>query len=284
MSETRLISADALAARLGEPGLAVLEVAFHDNDEPFREAHVPGARWAQWKKLLWHETDREFADGATLARRLGALAIAGDATIVLVGDPIQFATYALWVLHMRGWKNVLLLDGGRSGWLAGGFPVESGRPEHDAALHEPPAGGDESSRIGRDGVLAAVKHGDRAIVDLRSAEEYRGERVAPLTAPFDHGAERKGRIAGARHLPHEALLRDDGTFRSPDELRAAFAGVGVGDGEPVVTYCRLSHRASLGWFVLTELLGRGGVQVYDGSWTEWGSMVGMPIESGDAGR
>lgn len=279
MSSPRLISAAALADRLGEPGLAVLEVAFHDDDGPFRDAHVPGACWAHWKRLLWHETDREFADGGTLARRLGELGIPGDATIVLVGDPIQFATYALWVLQMRGRREVLVLDGGRAAWLAGGFPVESGRPEHAAVAHEPPANDDESSRIGRDGVLAAVKHGDRTIVDLRSSEEYHGERVAPLTAPFDHGAERKGHIPGALHLPHERLLAEDGTFLPPDALSEVLAGAGVDGGKSVIAYCRLSHRASLCWFVLTELLGRDGVQVYDGSWTEWGSIVGVPIES-----
>lgn len=274
----RLISAAELAGRLDEPGVAVLEVAFVDDDLPFREAHVPGACWAWWKDLCWHETDREFADGPTLARRLGALGIGGDATLVLVGDPIQFATYALWVLHMRGFSDVLLLDGGRRAWLAGGWPVERGRPEPEPVAREAPSGGDESSRIGRDGVLAAVRSGDRAIVDLRSPEEYRGERVAPATAPFDHGAERKGHIPGARHLYYERLLRADGTFRPPDELAAAFAEVGVGEGDPVLAYCRLSHRASLGWFVLAELLGREQVQVYDGSWTEWGSIVGFPVE------
>lgn len=273
-----LISAEELAGCLRERGLAVLEVAFVDDDANFRAAHVPGARWAHWKRLLWHETDREFADAATLANRLGELGIPGGATIVLVGDPIQFATYAFWVLHMRGWAEVRVLDGGRAAWLARGLPVDSGASEPVAVGHEPPAAGDERSRIGRAGVLAAVRSGDRPLVDLRSAEEYRGERVAPVTAPFDHGAERKGRIPGARHLPHTALLREDGTFRTPAELRAAFEEVGVRAGEPAIAYCRLSHRASLGWFALAELLGDDSVQVYDGSWTEWGSIVGMPVE------
>ena len=113
---------------------------------------------------------------------------------------------------------------------------------------------------------------------VRSPEEYRGERVAPLTAPFDHGAERTGHIPGARHLYYEQLLSQDGCFLAAEELRAAFAHVGVRDGESVITYCRLSHRAALGWFVLTELLGHEKVKVYDGSWTEWGSIVGMPVE------
>jgi thiosulfate/3-mercaptopyruvate sulfurtransferase len=274
----RLIAPDELAARLGDPGLAVLEVAFADDDGPFRDAHVPGSRWAYWKDLLWHDTDRELADGDALARRLSRLGVAGDQTLVLVGDPIQFAAYALWVLHQRGRTDVLVLDGGRAAWLAGGFPTESGAAPVVPAAHPPLRGGDESSRIGRDGVLAAVRNGGHTIVDLRSPEEYRGERVAPPTAPFDHGAERKGHIPGARHLHYERLLGDDGRFRAPDELREAFDAVGVRNGESVIAYCRLSHRAALGWFVLAELLGRDDVRVYDGSWTEWGSIVGMPVE------
>jgi len=137
---------------------------------------------------------------------------------------------------------------------------------------------DESSRIGRDEVLAGLNDPNRVLIDLRSGEEYSGERVAPLSAPFDHGAERRGHIPGARHLPIERLLRDDGTFKTPDELRTEFATLGVTDGKQVVTSCRLSHRASLGWFVLSRLLGRDHVRVYDGSWTEWGSIVGFPIE------
>jgi thiosulfate/3-mercaptopyruvate sulfurtransferase len=127
-------------------------------------------------------------------------------------------------------------------------------------------------------VLDAMREGRSRILDLRSAEEYRGERVAPLSAPFDHGAERRGRIPGARHLPHDRLLREDGTFRPVEELRRSFDEVGVGPDDEVIAYCRLSHRASMGWFALTELLGHERVRVYDGSWTEWGSIVGVPIE------
>jgi len=131
--------------------------------------------------------------------------------------------------------------------------------------------------VGRDEVLAALG-GEALILDLRSPEEYRGERVAPLTAPFDHGAERRGRIPGARHLFYERLLAEDGTFLPPDELRAAFREAGLVDGGDVIAYCRLGHRASLGWFLLSELLGHDRVRVYDGSWTEWGSIVGVPVE------
>lgn len=271
-----LIAPEELAERLGEPGLAVLEVAFEPSDAAYREAHVPGSRWAHWKALLWHETDRRFPDAATMAARLGALGIGGGDELVLVGDPIQFATYAHWVLHMLG-RESLVLDGGRARWSAGGFPVESGEPAPPEPVAHPPGKEDFSAAAGRDDVLAALG-GDVKIFDFRSPEEYRGERVAPVTAPFDHGAERRGRIPGARHLWFERLLRDDGTFRPPEELRSIFHEAGLENGEDVIAYCRLSHRASLGWFTLRKLLGHERVRVYDGSWTEWGSIVGVPIE------
>lgn len=274
---SRLISAEELAGRLGEPGLAVLEVAFHPPRGPFLEAHVPRSRWVHWKALCWHDTERRFPSPETIAKRLGALGVGSDDELVLVGDPIQFAAYAYWVLHMLG-RPARILDGGRARWLTGGFPVESGEPEPLRAEHAVPADtADFASIVGRDEVLASIG-GDALLLDFRSAEEFRGERVAPLTAPMDHGAERHGHIPGARHLPHELLLADDGTLLPPDELRAIFAEVGLRPGDEVIAYCRLSHRASLGWFVLTELVGHDRVRVYDGSWTEWGSMVGMPVE------
>ena len=272
-----LVAAEELAARLGEPGLAVLEVAFDPSDGAFRAAHVPGSRWAHWKALLWHDTDRRFPDQETLARRLGALGVGGEDELVLVGDPIQFAAYAYWVLRMLG-RPARILDGGRARWLAGGFPVEPGMPAPEPKEHPPLAGAPAfAPLIGRAAVLAALG-GDSLILDFRSPEEYRGERVAPLTAPIDHGAERPGRIPGARHLYFERLLAEDCTFRSPDELREVLRETGLLNGGDVIAYCRLSHRAALGWFALHELLGHERVRVYDGSWTEWGSIVGMPVE------
>ncbi|HEY5295321.1 MAG TPA: sulfurtransferase [Gaiellaceae bacterium] len=275
----RLIAPDELVPLLDDPAVVVIEIAFADDDTAFRTAHVPGSRWAYWKRLLWHATDREFPDASVIAERLGALGVPAGATIVLSGDPVQFGTYAFWVLQMLGCERLLLLDGGRMGWLEGGFPVESGSAASEPASYST-GGADLRARVGRDGVLESVGRGDGLILDLRSEEEYRGERVAPATAPFDHGAERKGRIPGAVHLPHQRLVADHGRFRTVAELRAAVEAVGVGPETDVITYCRLSHRASLGWFVLSELLGHERVRVYDGSWTEWGSIVGVPIELG----
>ncbi len=277
---TPLLSPESLAARLGEPELVVLEVSFFEVPRAdYATSHIPGARFSYWKDLLWHETQREFATSQVLADRLGPLGVGDDSTLVLVGDPLQFATYTYWVLTMAGLaEHAYVLDGGRRTWTARHLPTTSDVPPN--APQGLSAGqADHSSRIGRDEVREGLGRPERVLLDLRSLEEFTGQRVAPLSAPFDHGAERRGHIPGARHLPVERLLRDEGTFAGADELRGAFEDVGALDAGEVVTTCRLGHRASLGWFALTQLLGREHVRVYDGSWTEWGSIVGFPIEN-----
>jgi 3-mercaptopyruvate sulfurtransferase SseA len=181
---SRLISAEELASRLGEPGLAVLEVAFHPPRGPFLEAHVPGSRWAHWKALCWHDSERRFPSPETLAERLGALGVGSDDELVLVGDPIQFGAYAYWVLHMLG-RPARILDGGRERWLAGGFPVESGEPTALRAEHAVPAvAPDFSSTIG------ASRRPPRRSTTARSATgtspvraTSRTSGCSPATAP-----------------------------------------------------------------------------------------------------
>lgn len=274
-----LVSPEWLLDRVGDPDLVVLEVSFYQPDKAaYFTGHIDGAHYVYWKDLLWHELDREFASPAVLAERLGAFGVGDDTTLVLVGDPIQFATYAYWVLAMAGFEDrTAVLDGGHETWAARELPRTDDRPVA-VPRTVTPGRADDTCRIGREGVLAGLEDPRRVLIDLRSAEEFSGERVAPLTAPFDHGAERRGHIPGARHLPREQLLTEEGIFKAPDELWAEFGKVGVSDEHEIVTSCRLSHRASLGWFVLTRLLGRDRVRVYDGSWTEWGSIVGYPVE------
>ncbi len=278
---TPLVSAGWLADHLDDPTVVILEVAF---DLPhkalyFSQGHIPGARYIWWKELCWHDTDREFADPVTMAGRLGALGVSDDSTLILVGDTIQFATYAYWTLTMTGLDHLTrILDGGRQIWDREARLLTHDLPAAATPGRVTPGVGDVSSRVGRDDVLTHLNHPDRVLVDMRSPEEYRGERVSPLTAPIDHGAERKGRIPGARHLYYQRLLAEDGTFLPPADLADRFASVGADDRADVVAYCRLSHRASLGWFAATRLLGRSNLRVYDGSWTEWGSIVGFPIE------
>ena len=273
-----LVSTEWLHNHLADPTIRILEVGSRD-DRDYRLGHAPGAVWALWQELCWDEAARELATPSQMAERLGDLGIGDDHTVVLMSDEPQYATYAFWTMTMAGVTDVRLLNGSRNAWVTEGRPLTVEVPEHHAV---PRTAGvaDASSRVGRDDVLQNLGAPGRIIVDARSPEEYRGERVMPLPK-FDHGAQRKGRIPGAVHLYYKMLLNDDDTFRSPEQIAAALEEIGVGeDGEvEVVTYCRLSHRGTLLWFALTRILGRPHVRVYDGSWTEWGSMVGMPIET-----
>jgi thiosulfate/3-mercaptopyruvate sulfurtransferase len=278
MSNPSLVSPDWLEAHLDDPDIRIVEVSAAISGEAYAAGHIPGAQWWYWKDLCWHETDREFVTPGTLAERLGGRGIPHDATLVLYGDPVQFGTYPFWALTMAGHRDLLLLDGTRTRWRAEGRPMTAEIAEFEPVVYEAHAG-DTSMRVGRDDVRANLDNPDRLLLDLRSPEEYSGERVSPY-GDFDHGAERFGRIPGARHLYYADLLNDDESFKSTDELMAVLAAAGVPDDrdQEIACYCRLSHRASLAWFVLTFLLGYRAVRVYDGSWTEWGSIVGFPIE------
>ncbi len=274
-----LVSTEWLEAHLGDPAVVILEVSIDPSEKAeYRSGHVPGAHYVYWKDLLWHDSDREFPSPEVMAQRLGALGVGDDTTVALVGDPFQFAAYAYWVMTMTGQKGrPRLVNGGRRTWLAENRPLSVDVPT--PALRSLTAGpSDMRSRIGRDEVRAGLGTEGRVLVDMRSPEEYRGERVSPPWLEFDHGAERSGHIPGAQSLYIDELLRDDGTLLPLDQLRARFAAVGAIDAADVITYCRLSHRGSLAWFVLTRLLGLSNVRVYDGSWTEWGSIVGYPVE------
>ena len=275
-----LVSAEWLEAHLGDPDLVVLEISSSLPDEArWFERHIPGSRYVYWKDLCWDDTDREFPSPEEMAARLGALGVGDDTVAVLAGDPIQFATYAYWVATMAGLEErVTVLDGGSRTWIAEGRPSTDADPGPPTARPLTPGTADVTMRVGRDDVLARLGAPDRALVDLRSDEEYAGERVSPDWYPVDYGAERKGRIPGALHLYYRRLLDPDERFLSRDEIEAAFADIGATRDREVVTYCRLSHRASLGWFALTRLSDRSAVRVYDGSWTEWGSIVGVPID------
>lgn len=278
---TPLVGGDWLESRLGESHLVLLEVSFYEPDRAsYFRGHAPGAHYVPWKDFCWHDTDREFANPEVMVDRMARFGVTDESTVVLIGDTIQFATYAFWVLAMAGLEHlVTVLDGGSLTW------VDSGRPQTLTAPAAPPVGAvtpriaDQSSRVGRDNVLGHLDDPRRVLIDVRSPEEYRGDRVAPLTAPFDHGAERKGHIPGANHLHYlDRLLRADGTFRTPEQIIAEFEKEGATADKEIVTYCRLGHRASLAWFALTRLADRPSTKIYDGSWTEWGSIVGFPIE------
>lgn len=282
MSESTLISAAELRARLDDPALALLEVAASPDDHGYREAHIPGARWANWKALLWDPRRREFATPGLLAERLGALGIGTDQTLVVYGDPVQFASYALWVLTAAGQQDIRFLDGGKEHWVLIDGPLTSEPTTFDRLGPRTAGAIDDTTAVGRDVVLRALETGGHQIVDFRSPEEYSGERVSPHGMPggVDHGAERAGRIPTARHLYYRDLLNEDWTLRSREEILPVLAAAGIDPDADIIGYCRLSHRATLGWLALTEIVGAPSVRVYDGSWTEWGSIVGVPIETG----
>jgi thiosulfate/3-mercaptopyruvate sulfurtransferase len=212
-----------------------------------------------------------------MATHLGRIGVTPQTTIVVYGSPVQYGTYAFWVLTMTGHRDIRLLDGARKRWIADGRPLST-----DMAVYAPgdyrPAVADVSSRVGREDVRAKLGQAGRLLLDVRSPEEYRGERVSPPPG-FDHGAERKGHIPGAVHLHFRELLNDDDTFKTAEQMQDRFTQVGIRADAPaeIVAYCRLSHRATLAWFALSYLLGFRDVKVYDGSWTEWGSLVGVPI-------
>jgi thiosulfate/3-mercaptopyruvate sulfurtransferase len=273
-----LVPAAWLMEHLGAPGVRVIEVTSVNDDARYRAGHIPGAAWWYWKAALWHETDREFPTPEAMGRRLARMGVTPDTTLVLYGDPVQYGTYAFWVLSMCGHRDIRLLDGARARWVAEGRPLSTDMIQPVAATYDGAQPGDATSRIGRDEVRAGLGRADRLLLDARSPEEYRGERVMPPPS-FDHGAERTGRIPGAVHLYFRELLNDDDTFKSPEALRGLLQSRGASpERGDIICYCRLSHRATLVWFAMRHLLGYRNVRVYDGSWTEWGSIVGFPIE------
>lgn len=272
----RLVDSGWLVDHLDDPTVHILEVGSQPDDRLYRRGHAPGAVWAYWKELCWHPTDREFATADEMAARLGVMGIADTDTIVLMSDKVQYGGYAYWVLNMSGHPDTRILDGSRTAWVIEGRPLTVDVPQ-PAPVRYRPGTHDQSSRVGRDEVRSQLHDPGTVLLDVRSPEEYQGLRVMPLPE-FDHGAERTGRIPGARHLYYRLLLNDDDTFRTPEKISALLPALGVEGDREVVCYCRLSHRASLVWFALTELVGHPAARIYDGSWTEWGSIVGFPIE------
>ncbi|MGN6743847.1 MAG: sulfurtransferase [Amnibacterium sp.] len=272
----RLVSTAWLAEHLGDPGLVVVE---SDEDVLLYETgHIPGAVKVDWHTDLNDPVTRDYIDGSAFARLLGGLGIGRDTTVVIYGDKSNWwAAYALWVFTLFGHRDVRLLDGGRAKWIAEDRPLTTDRPAPAAVDYPVVERDDRGVRAFRDDVLT---HLGSPLIDVRSPLEYSGERTTAPEYP-EEGALRAGHIPSAQNVPWAKAAADDGTFRSRAELEAVYEqGAGLKPDDEVIAYCRIGERSSHTWFVLTHLLGYPKVRNYDGSWTEWGSAVRVPIVKG----
>ncbi len=279
MASSSLVSTEWLQDHLADPDLRIVEVCSLRDDKVYHEGHIPGAMWLYWKTACWHESEREFVTPAAMAKLFAGMGIGPQSTVVLYGDPVQYGSYAFWAFTMAGHKNLRLLDGGRRKWVNEKRPLSRNVPRFPAVAYPEPKG-TSAMRVGRRDVRDHLGQPRRLLLDVRSPEEYTGKRVSEYSFAVDHGAERTGRIPGAVHLYFKELLNEDDSFKSSEQLRAVFAAAGVKpeNFDDVVCYCRLSHRATIAWIALSEILGYPKAKIYDGSWTEWGSIVGYPIE------
>jgi thiosulfate/3-mercaptopyruvate sulfurtransferase len=268
-----LVTTDWLAEHVRDDGIVVAEV--DENPDLYDDGHVPGAIKLHWREDLQDPVERDLVEREVFERLMGERGIANDTTLVLYGDKNNwFAAYAYWYLKIYGHKDVRILDGGRQKWLDEGRELTTDQPQPAAKTYTARER-DETIRAYRDAVRDAI--GRDALVDVRSPQEYSGELIA---APGyeQEGAQRAGHIPTAQSIPWAQAVRDDGTFKSADELRELYADKGVTPDRAVTAYCRIGERSAHTWFVLRELLGYQDVRNYDGSWTEWGNLVGVPIE------
>jgi thiosulfate/3-mercaptopyruvate sulfurtransferase len=275
-----LVTTDWARAHLDDPTVRFLEVDV--DTDAYDSGHLPGATGINWKSQLNDPVRRDLVSREDLQALLRAAGVDDATTIVLYGDNNNwFAAWAYWQLRYQGLDNVRLLDGGRVKVEADGLPLTTDAPADAPGSITVPEETREELRAYRQQVVDGVGAAGRSLVDVRSPEEFRGELAAPAHLPQE-AAQRRGHIPGAVNVPWSQAVAPDGTFKPIEELRQLYAARGVdGEGE-VVAYCRIGERSSHTWFVLHELLGYRDVRNYDGSWTEYGSLVGVPIESGDA--
>jgi len=273
----RLVSTQWLADHLGEPGLVVVE---SDEDVLLYETgHIPGAVKVDWHTELNDPLVRDYVDGTGFAALLGAKGISRDDTVVIYGDKNNWwAAYALWVFSLFGHEDVRLLDGGRNKWVAEGRELTTDRPAPTPVEYPVVERDDATLRAFKEDVLA---HFGKPIVDIRSAGEYSGE-LQHLPDYPQEGALRTGHIPTARNVPWATAVSDDGTYKPRAELEAIYGagGLGIGPADEVITYCRIGERSSHTWFALKHLLGVDAARNYDGSWTEWGNAVRVPVVAG----
>jgi thiosulfate/3-mercaptopyruvate sulfurtransferase len=272
-----LVSTDWVAEHLDDPGVVVAEV--DENTDLYDEGHIPGAVKLHWKEDLQDPVERDLVDKAGFERLMGERGIADSTTLVLYGDKNNwFAAYAYWYVKTYGHADVRILNGGRQKWIDEGRELTTQVPSPAPSTYTAKER-DESIRAYRDQVLGWLGAAGRALVDVRSPGEYAGDLIAP-PGYEQEGAQRAGHIPTAASIPWATAVRDDGTFKSAGELRGLYGGKGITPDKEIVAYCRIGERSAHTWFVLRELLGYENVRNYDGSWTEWGNLVDVPIERG----
>jgi thiosulfate/3-mercaptopyruvate sulfurtransferase len=269
-----LVDAEWAKAHIDDPSVRFVEVDV--DTTAYDQSHIPGAVGWNWTSQLADGVRRDIASREEFGALLSEAGIGPDTTIVLYGDNNNwFAAWAYWQLKLYGVENVKLLNGGRKYWLDNGLPLSTDVPAYEPSNWQLPEV-DNSLRAFRDDILPRLGDSGLSLVDVRSPAEFNGEVIAP--PGMTETAQRAGHIPGAASVPWATQVNEDGTFKSAEELANLYAAKGVDGDRDIIAYCRIGERSSLSWFVLHELLGFNRVRNYDGSWTEWGSMVGVPIE------
>jgi thiosulfate/3-mercaptopyruvate sulfurtransferase len=271
-----LVDADWVEAHRDDPGVVLVEV--DEDTSAYDKGHIRGAVKIDWKKDLQDPVRRDFVDKAGFAKLLSERGISNDDTVILYGGNNNwFAAYAYWYFKLYGHENVKLLDGGRKKWELDSRELVTDIPHRPATSYQA-QDQDKSIRAFRDEVVAAI--GNKNLVDVRSPDEFAGRLLAPAHLPQEQ-AQRGGHVPTAKNVPWSKAAEDDGTVKSDDALRTLYGEAGVDFGTDTIAYCRIGERSAHTWFVLHELLGQPHVKNYDGSWTEYGSLVGVPVAIGD---
>jgi thiosulfate/3-mercaptopyruvate sulfurtransferase len=274
--DTALVSADWAEKNLEAPGIVFVEV--DEDTSAYDGGHIPGAIKLDWKKDLQDPVRRDFVNQEQFSQLLSERGISNNDTVILYGGNNNwFAAYAFWYFKLYGHGDVKLIDGGRKKWELDARPYSKETPARATTEYHASAP-DLSLRAFRDEVVAAI--GVKNLVDVRSPDEFAGRLLAPAHLPQEQ-SQRGGHIPTAINVPWSKAANEDGTFRSDDELAKIYGEAGLDNGKDTIAYCRIGERSSHTWFVLKELLGKENVKNYDGSWTEYGSLIGVPIALGD---
>jgi thiosulfate/3-mercaptopyruvate sulfurtransferase len=273
-----LVDTEWLEGNLDDPNVRVVEV--DEDTTAYEKGHIPNALGWNWNTDLHAPVGREYVDQEGLSKLLQNAGVDANTTLILYGGNNNwFAAYAYWLVRYLGYGNAKLLDGGRKKWELESRAMTSDAPSFKVTDYKIDGAINGDFRSFRDEVLDKAPAGSASFVDVRSPEEYRGEKLAPDHLPQEQ-AQVPGHIPGAANVPWGKAANEDGSFKSADELKALYEGVGVTPDKEVIAYCRIGERSSHTWFALHELLGYENVKNYDGSWTEYGSLVGAPVEKG----